>query len=140
MREVARLLPTTTGNVLPWPTSNDTGTVGEIVNENAQVDKAIAAIGHINLGAYKYSTKMVQVSLELLQDSAFDIEAYLKEQFVIRLGRITNSHFTNGSGVSQPKGIIPAATQCSQCRRHRERWQRHRHRWVQRPCQLGAFG
>jgi HK97 family phage major capsid protein len=111
MREASRLLPTATGNVLPYPTSNDTSTVGEIVNENAPVDKAIATIGHINLNAYKYSTKMVQVSLELMQDSAFDIEAYLKEQFVIRLGRITNQHFTTGTGTSQPNGIVTAATQ-----------------------------
>ncbi len=106
MREVARLLPTATGNTLSWPNSNDTGTVGEIVNENTAVDSAIASIGHVNLGAYKYSTKMVQVSLELVQDSAFDIESYLKEQFVIRLGRITNTHFTNGTGTAQPTGIL----------------------------------
>jgi HK97 family phage major capsid protein len=109
MREVARTLPTATGNVLPWPNSNDTGTVGEILAENTQTDQAIASIGSINLNAYKYSTKMVNVSLELLQDSAFDIEAYLKEQFVIRIGRITNTHFTTGDGSSKPLGILAAA-------------------------------
>jgi HK97 family phage major capsid protein len=109
MREVARILPTSTGNPLPWPTSNDTGTVGELVGENQAVSFSNATIGHQMLGAYKYSTKAVQVSLELLQDSAFDIEAYLKEQFVIRLGRITNSHFTVGDGSAKPNGIVPAA-------------------------------
>ncbi len=61
-------------------------------------------------GAYKYSTKMVKVSIELLQDSAFDLESFLKDQFAIRIGRILNNHFTVGTGTNQPKGILVAAT------------------------------
>ncbi len=106
MRKVATIVETATGNPLPWPTSNDTGTSGELVGENQTVTFAQANLGQVTLGAYKYSTKGVQVSIELMQDSAFDIEAYLKEQLVIRLGRITNNHFTVGTGVSQPKGIL----------------------------------
>ena len=109
MRQVARIVETATGNPLPWPTSNDTGVSGELVGENQTVTFAQATLAQITLGAYKYSTKGVQVSLELLQDSAFDIEAYLKEQFVIRMGRITNNHFTVGTGTAQPKGLAVAA-------------------------------
>lgn len=109
MRQVARLLPTATGNQLPWPTSNDTGTTGEQVSENVAVSLANPNISNITLNAWKYSTKMVQVSNELLQDSAFDIEAYLRSLFVERLGRITNNHFTVGVGTTQPKGLAVAA-------------------------------
>jgi HK97 family phage major capsid protein len=110
MREVSRILKTETGNPLPWPKSDDTGTTGELIGENQIVSFANATISNVTFGAFKYSTKAVQVSLELLQDSAFDIEAYLKEQFVIRMGRITNNHFTVGVGTTQPFGIVTAAT------------------------------
>lgn len=111
MRECARIVETSTGNPLPWPTSNDTSVTGELIGENVQVTNANPTIAAVNLGAYKYSTKMVQVSLELLQDSAFDVEQFLKELFVVRIGRITNNHFTvgGGSGSSQPNGVVTAA-------------------------------
>jgi len=109
MLEVARIMDTATGQPLPYPTMNDTTVTGEIVGEGAQVSDVDAAFGHLVLNAWKYSTKMVKVSLELLQDSAFDLEAYLKEAFAIRLGRILNTHFTTGSGTNQPNGIVTAA-------------------------------
>lgn len=110
MRQVAGSITTATGNTLPWPTSNDTGVTGELVGENTAVAFANPTIGHVNLNAFKYSTKMVQLSNELLQDSAFDLEAYLRGIFVTRIGRITNNHFTVGVGTTQPNGIVTAAT------------------------------
>lgn len=104
-----RIMPTDTGQPLPYPTSNDTGVTGELIGETQQVTTNDVTIGNIIFNAYKYSTKMVKVSLELLQDSAFDIEAFLKEQFAIRLGRILNTQFTIGTGTSQPNGIVTAA-------------------------------
>jgi HK97 family phage major capsid protein len=55
---------------------------------------------------------MVKVSIELLQDSAFDLESYLVKKFATRLGRATNAYFTTGLGSTQqqPNGIITAAT------------------------------
>jgi len=69
MRPVSRLLTTASGNALPWPTSNDTGVSGEQIGENTTVTQANPTIANITLNAWKYSTKMVQVSVELLQRS-----------------------------------------------------------------------
>jgi HK97 family phage major capsid protein len=110
MLKVARLMPTASGQPLPYPTSNDTGNIGELVGEGAQVTTQDVTLSNLVLGAYKFSTKMVKVSIELLQDSAFDVEAFLKQQFAIRLGRILNTKFTTGTGTNEPKGIITAAT------------------------------
>lgn len=112
MLNVATIMDTATGQPLPHPTSNDTTVTGELVGEGAQVSTQDVSISNMTLNAWKYSTKLVKVSLELLQDSAFDLESYLKEQFAIRLGRILNQHFTTGlgSGSSQPNGIITAST------------------------------
>lgn len=112
MLKAADILPTDTGQPLPYPTANDTAVVGELVGEAQQVSTNDVTLGNIVFNAWKYSTKMVKVSIELLQDSAFDLEAFLKKQFAIRLGRILNTHFTtgSGSGSSMPNGIITAST------------------------------
>ena len=112
MLRSSTIMETATGQPLPYPTSNDTTNTGELVGEGQQVTEQDMSIGNIVFGAYKYSTKMIKVSIELLQDSAFDLESYCKEQFGIRLGRILNTHFTTGtgSGSSMPNGIITAAT------------------------------
>ena len=112
MLRSSTIMETATGQSLPYPTSNDTNVTGERIGEGAQVSTADIVLGNVIFGAWKYSTKMVQVSLELLQDSAFDLESFCKEQFAIRLGRILNTDFTvgAGSGSSAPNGIITAAT------------------------------
>ena len=106
MLGVAKILDTATGQPLPYPTSNDTTVTGELVGEASSVTSADVNVGHIMFGAFKFSTKMVKCSLELLQDSAFNIEAFLKERFAIRLGRVLNQKFTTGQGTTEPTGII----------------------------------
>ena len=108
MLQVSKILDTATGNPLPYPTTNDTTVTGAIVAEGSQVSEADVSVGHIIFGAYKFSTNMVKVSLELLQDSAFDMEGFLKDQFAIRLGRILNTKFTVGAGTTEPLGLITA--------------------------------
>jgi HK97 family phage major capsid protein len=111
MLRSSTMMRTATGQPLPYPTDNDTSNTGELVGENKQVSEQDVTIGSIEFNAWKYSTKMIKVSIELLQDSAFDLEGYVKGKFAERLGRILNTHFTVGTGASQPNGILTAATQ-----------------------------
>lgn len=108
MLESSDIMDTATGNPLPYPSSNDTGVTGEIVGEGQQVSDQDVTIGRVEFGAYKFSTKMVKVSIELMQDSAFDMEKFLIDAFGLRLGRILNTKFTVGSGSSEPEGLITA--------------------------------
>jgi len=110
MLGVAQIMDTATGNPLPYPTDNDVTNTGALVGEGVQVTTLDVSIGHIVFGAFKFTTNMVKVSLELLQDSAFDMESYLKNKFAIRLGRILNTKFTVGAGTTEPMGILTAAT------------------------------
>ena len=110
MLNVATILDTATGQPLPHPTDNDVSNVGEIVAEHSQVSAQDVTVGSILLGAFKFSTKLVKVSLELAQDSAFDMQDYLAKKFGTRLGRILNNKFTVGVGTTEPLGIITAAT------------------------------
>ena len=54
---------------------------------------------------HKYSSKEVRVSIELMQDSAFDIESWLAGLLGERIARITNTHFTTGAAPNQPAGV-----------------------------------
>jgi len=104
------IMPTDSGQPLPFPTSNDTTVVGEQVDEQTTVAQGTVDMGNIIFGAFKFSTRLVQVSIELLQDSAFDIEAWLTNLFAERMGRIINTKATTGAGTTTLKGIVTAAT------------------------------
>lgn len=104
------VLNTSTGADLPFPTGDDTSNVGAIISENTQITEQDVAFGQLILGAYMYTSKIVRVSLQLLQDSSINIEQYLGTKLGERLGRIKNTHLTTGTGSSQPKGVVTAAT------------------------------
>jgi len=110
--EIIRELNTSGGNRLPWPTLDDTAKTGRIKAENASVDDDgtdDVVFGEKAFDAYVYDTGMVRIPIELLQDSAFNMEALLDDLFGERLGRLANSVLTTGTGSSQPNGIVTAS-------------------------------
>ena len=110
MRSVATVISTATGVPMTMPTSDGTTEEGEILGENTAAAAAAPSFGVVNLGVHKYSSKTVAVPIELLQDSNADIEAFVNNRLITRLGRITNKHFTVGTGSSQPSGVLTGAT------------------------------
>jgi HK97 family phage major capsid protein len=110
VRGAATILRTATGNDIPMPTVNETAVKGAILGENSNTSEQAVTFGQTVLGAYKYTSKIVLVSLELLQDSAFDLNAWIANALGQRIGRITADHFTTGTGSGQPNGIVTAAT------------------------------
>lgn len=109
IRSVARMFPTPSGNDMPWPTVDDTANVGELLGENVAATEQDVSFGQVVLKAFKYSSKIVLVSMELLQDSFFNIDEILNELLAERIGRITNTHFTIGTGSGQPEGVVVAS-------------------------------
>ncbi|MEV7240452.1 phage major capsid protein [Streptomyces sp. NPDC093248] len=105
MRDVAEVITTDTGATLPWPTNDDTANVGAILAENTQVTEQDVTIGTKDVDAYVYTSKLVRVSLQLLNDSAFNLESWLAGVLGKRIGRAQNAHFTTGTGSSQPEGV-----------------------------------
>lgn len=107
---ITRRLDTATGASIPWPTMNDTSNKGSLIAENTQVSLAEVAFGTKTIGAYKYTSGVVLVSSELLQDSALNVESIVRDAMAERIGRIGNEHLTTGTGSDQPNGIVTAAT------------------------------
>lgn len=110
MLDVAFILDTTTGNALPIPTDNDTSNAGALLSENTTVGQQDVTFGSVTMNAHTYSSKMVLVSNQLLQDTAFNLDAFLSGKLGTRIARIVNTHCTTGDGASKPTGIITAAT------------------------------
>lgn len=110
MRSVATIIQTSGVGAMAFPTSDGTSEEGEIIAENQPATDLDVDFGSIGLPVYKFSSKVVAVPFELLQDSNVDIEAFVRNRLVTRLGRITNRMFTVGTGTNQPNGIVPAAT------------------------------
>ena len=63
------------------------------------------AFNQVSIGAYKLGT-MIKVSEELLNDSAFDLEAYISREFARRIGAREEESFFNGDGTGKPLGIL----------------------------------
>jgi len=111
MRDVATVFSTTGGNPLPWPTVDETAAEGEIVPENVAAADSDITFGTTQIGARKYSSKVVTIPFELLQDQGpgIDVEAFIRRALAQRIFRITNRHFTVGSGTGEPEGLATAA-------------------------------
>lgn len=109
MLQVSTLIQTGSGAQMNFPTADATAEVGEIVGQNTAVSTGETTFGNTTLDVYKYSSKKIALPFELLQDSFIDIEAYIQAVLAVRLGRITNTHFTTGTGTGQPRGIVTAA-------------------------------
>jgi HK97 family phage major capsid protein len=113
---LAERYTTGNGNPVEWPTIDDTSNVGEIVQEGQTFSAgADLAFGTNSLGAYSYvagggGSTPLRLSLELVQDSAFDLQGLLTRLLATRIGRIQAIHWALGTGVAQPLGLLTGKT------------------------------
>ena len=105
VERLAKKLNTAGGALLDYPTVNDTATDANLISEAAAVTVQDVTFANKQLSAYNYASQ-VRVSMQLLQDNAFDLNAFLVEAMGERIARATNAAFTTGTGSSQPQGII----------------------------------
>lgn len=110
MFEAGSILTTSKGGDLIMPTVNNTSAKATVVAEYNQSTKSAPSFGSETLKAYTYRTPIVPVSLELLQDSAFDLESLLSNLLSESFGRGINEDLTLGNGTGKPKGIVNWAT------------------------------
>ena len=105
VERVAKKLNTAGGALLDYPTVNDTATDANLVSEAAAVTVQDMTFANKQLSAYNYASQ-VRVSMQLLQDNAFDLNGFLAESMGERIARASNAALTTGTGSSQPQGIV----------------------------------
>ncbi len=103
------VITTASGASLPIPCVDDTGNTGAIVAEGNQVTSQDMTFSTKTLGSYMYTSKIVPVSIQLLDDSAFNLDTWLPTKLGERIGRAQNAHFTTGTGSGQPQGVVTGA-------------------------------
>ena len=110
MWEAGRMIKTNSGNVIDWPTTNDTANKAYLISESTDAATSAQAVvfGTQPLEAYKYTSGLVQVPRELVEDSAFDILSEIRAMLVERIWRGTNDAFTDADGSSKPLGVLAA--------------------------------
>ena len=109
VERLAKKLNTAGGALLDYPTINDTATDANLISEAAAVTVQDMTFANAQLSAYNYASQ-VKVSMQLLQDNAFDLNGFLAEAMGERIARATNAAFTTGTGSSQPQGIVTGST------------------------------
>jgi len=81
--------------------------VAQWTTENSAYTESNPTFGQKQIDAYKL-TDLCRVSVELLKDSTFDIEAYLRQEFARAFGIAEEEAFCVGNGTTQPTGIFTA--------------------------------
>ena len=109
MLSVSTVYPTQSGADLLLPTVDETGVSGSILSESSTISESAMTFGQLTVSSYMYTSGLVLVSNQLLQDSEFPLDQFIANALGERLGRAQNAHWTTGTGSSQPYGVIVGA-------------------------------
>ena len=104
-RNIATVIQTSSGD-RKIPVVASKGEAAWIDEEGVFVESD-ETFGQVSIGAYKVGT-MIKVSDELLNDSAFNLEAYISKEFGRRIGSKEEEAFFVGNGTGKPTGIFNA--------------------------------
>lgn len=105
MRSVCDIITTSKGEQIDYPTNDETSNTGAWLAEGSAAAELDTVFGTKAIEAWTASSKYIKVNAQLIQDSSFDIEKYISDILATRLGRISNTGYTVGSGSSQPHGV-----------------------------------
>ena len=75
------------------------------IDEEGAIPETNGSFGQISLGAHKIGA-IIKVSEELLQDSVFDVEGYIANEFATLVGDAEEAAFINGDGAGKPIGLL----------------------------------
>ena len=106
MRQVATIVQTQTGATLPIPgtAGNDKGAILAINTAAVTQDTSFT---QQTLGADKYTSNMIKLPGELVQDSAIPIQSFVAAKVGDRINRIQEEMWATGSAsLSEPEGLV----------------------------------
>ena len=104
VRSVANVIKTAAERKIPVAASH---VAAQWTAENGAYTESNPTFAQKAIDAYK-ETALAKVSIELLQDSMFSVEAYLANEFGRAFGILEEEAFCVGTGTGQPTGIFNA--------------------------------
>lgn len=102
VRSIAKTIATSAERKIPVAATHSTA---QWTAENASYTESNPTFAQKTIDAFKL-TDLVKVSLELLQDSMFDLESYIAGEFARAFGIAEEEAFCVGGGDGQPTGIF----------------------------------
>jgi HK97 family phage major capsid protein len=110
LMQVADVMDTDGGEPMHWPTADDTANEGQIVGEGKSLGTATdPTFGRQTWGAFKYTSKPILVTHELMEDSYINFLSVIPQMQGQRLGRVYTRHLTTGNGATEPEGFMTSA-------------------------------
>lgn len=83
---------------------------GALITETTADAVVNMEIENLSMGAYTYTSYIIPVSWELLQDNEYNLAEEVRLVAAERIGRKANEHLTTGTGSGQPNGMVTAST------------------------------
>jgi len=105
-----RMLNTDTGAPMPWPTIDPTAVVGAYIGEGNQVGFTDYSFGQGMLSAWTITSQAILASVQLIEDSAFDVDGFVSDRIGEAIGRKVAQELWTGTGSSALLGIQTAET------------------------------
>lgn len=107
----ATVIETPTGAPLNIPTVDETASGAGIVTESSAASASdVTTFSNVTLNSAKFSSGVIPVSFEMLQDSALNVAEMMLDLLSRRLARGLNAFLTGGTGANQPRGVLTGAT------------------------------
>jgi HK97 family phage major capsid protein len=103
----ATLYTTSSGENLLIPKTATHGGNATIIAEGVAGAESDPTFGQVSVGSFKYF-KIIDISRELLEDSAIDVVGYLARAMGTAMGLGNGAHLVTGTGTGQPQGIANA--------------------------------
>jgi HK97 family phage major capsid protein len=104
IRSIAKVITTSAERKIPIAATHS---IAQWTLENAAYTESNPTFDQKTVDSFKL-TDLVKVSVELLQDSYFDLEAYIVQEFARAFGAAEEEAFCIGTGTGQPTGIFNA--------------------------------
>lgn len=103
MRKLAHVIRTSSGDrKIPIVASKG---AASWVEEEQAIPESDDNFGQITIGAHKVAS-LIRISEELINDSAFDMAAYIAHEFGRRVGAAEEAAFIAGDGSHKPTGLL----------------------------------
>jgi len=102
-RQIARIVQTSSDR-LKVPVANEGASVNWI-SENAEIPETNLTFNQIVLKSYKLGC-LIRASTELMEDSAFDLQRHIADEFAQEIGNAEEEAFCKGDGTDRPTGLF----------------------------------
>jgi HK97 family phage major capsid protein len=109
---LCNLVKTASGNEMPWPTANPTGVIGQYITEANQVGFTDYTFGQGILYAWTITSGVILASLQLINDSAFNVDQFVSDRMGEAIGRKIAAELWSGAG-SASKALTGLTTAIS---------------------------